>query len=285
MMETTTHKSYPEQEERRRVFWSLFLLDRLISCGRARPPAILDASCQLQLPCDEDTFRTGRWKETFTLEKLSHRTLLKPEQHGTLAHSITMAYTLSRTAQYMLQQFNIRNRDPPWDANSDFASITSDLLYLENLLELHKSPSDLVSQWTLTNGQIDNQSVGPAIFSRALFHLCHCLLHHPFLLRRRLDSCQLPAPSSFLAHAFDTAWKHTKLLVRLLQETLTAGAITNTSFYGYCIVVAGTIAALHNHHRQVSKRTESSEILQTAMGFLDSISPYWNNASLLVSAL
>jgi hypothetical protein len=28
-------------------------------------------------------------------------------------------YAQQRGAQYMLQEFNIRNRDPPWDANSD----------------------------------------------------------------------------------------------------------------------------------------------------------------------
>lgn len=32
-----------EREEHRRVFWSVYLLDKLVSCGRARPPAVLNA--------------------------------------------------------------------------------------------------------------------------------------------------------------------------------------------------------------------------------------------------
>jgi Fungal specific transcription factor domain len=53
IIDTATDLSYADQGERRRVFWSVYLFDCLVSCGRGRPPAILDASCQLQLPCDE----------------------------------------------------------------------------------------------------------------------------------------------------------------------------------------------------------------------------------------
>lgn len=56
-----------EQEERRRAFWSIFLLDRLVSCGQGRPPAISDEDCLVQLPCDQRTFRNGLLKETVTL--------------------------------------------------------------------------------------------------------------------------------------------------------------------------------------------------------------------------
>jgi hypothetical protein len=282
MMESAAHLPYADQEERRRVFWSVYLLDRLVSCGRGRPPAILDASCQLQLPCDEVTWRLGIWKETPTLEQLSCRTLLEAEQQGPFAHVIIMAYTLSRGAQYMLQQFNVRNRDPPWDANSDFASIQSDLLYLESLLEMYRPPRDLVARYSSTNGEIDQHIAGPAVFSRVLFHLCYCLLNHPFLLRRRLESCQMVAPSSFLSHAFDSGWEHAKRMTNLLQEARDAGAIAQTSFYGYCAVVAGTIAALHLHQGTDSKRVESAALLETNIRFVEDISRYWRNVSSMV---
>lgn len=117
-----------DQEERRRVFWSLYLLDRIVSCGRGRPPAILEASCQLQLPCDEKAWKEGRLQTTDTLDQLSNKALLNEMDLGPFALVIIMAYVLSRAAQYMLQQYNIRSRDPPWDPSSDFALISSDLL-------------------------------------------------------------------------------------------------------------------------------------------------------------
>ena len=281
MMESATHLPVSEQEERRRVFWSIYLLDRLVSCGRARPPAILDASCQLQLPCDEVTWRLGLPKETLTLEDFAHRIPSSPDQWSPLANVIAVAHTLSKAALYMVQQLNLKSRDPPWDSNSDFAGILSDLLHLESLLEVGKSPGDIVARWTSLDGRIDQQCVGPAIFARALFHLCYCLLHHPFLLRKRLEMCQRVAPSSFLSRAFVTAWEHSKSLVDLLDEVQGAGAIAHTSFYGYCALVAGSIAALHLNQSLEWERTESALILKRCKKILQEIKS-WKNASLMV---
>ena len=281
MTESATHLSSSKQEERRRVFWSIYLLDRLVSCGRARPPAILDASCQLQLPCDDVTWRLGLPKETLTLEDFAHRVPSSPKQWSPLATVIAVAHTLGRGAQYMVQQLNLRSRDPPWDSNSDFAGILSDLHYLESLLEVQRSPRDLVAEWTSPDGRIDQQCAGPAIFARALFHLCYCLLHHPFLLRKRLDMCQRAAPGSFLSRAFDTAWEHSKAMVDLLDEVQRAGAIAHTPFYGYCTLVAGSIAALHLDRSLEWERTEAALILKRSKKILQEIKS-WKNASLMV---
>ncbi|KIW85127.1 hypothetical protein Z517_00516 [Fonsecaea pedrosoi CBS 271.37] len=279
MMESRNALSHADQEERRRVFWSLYLLDKLVTCGRAQPPAILDASCQLQLPCSEVAWRAGLEQKTLNLQQLFSRTGSNPVAYdaGPFTNVIAMAYTLSRAAQYMLQQFNMQSQEPPWDANSEFAGIQSDLLYLESRLEMHKSPTEVMAGHTV-DGEIDQQSAGPAIFSRALFHLCYCLLHHPLLLRRRLESCHIPGPSSFLSRAFDTAWEHSKRLTLLLQEARYSGATTRASFFGYCTVVAGTIVALHRHHWSESKRLESAELLKCNINFLDDLGQFYRNA-------
>ena len=281
MMESGTHLSVLEQEERRRVFWSIYLLDKLVSCGRSRPPAIFDASCRLLLPCDEATWRLSLPKVTLILEDFVHRIPTSPDQWSPGANVITVAHTLSKGAQYMLQQVNIRSRDPPWDSNSDFAWILSDLLYLESVLEVWKSPRDIVAQWTSADGRIDQQCAGPIIFARALFHLCYCLLHHPFLLRKRLGLCHRAAPSSFLSRAFDTAWEHSKSMIDLLDEVQRAGAIAHIPFYGYCTLVAASIAALHINQSPEWERTESALILKRSRKILHEIK-YWKNVSSIV---
>ncbi|KIW09855.1 hypothetical protein PV08_11956 [Exophiala spinifera] len=284
MLESATDLPLIEQEERRRTFWSIYLLDRLASCGRARPPAILDASCQLQLPSDEESWRAGAWRQTLTLQQLSHRTLSPTNEQGPFGLVVAMAYTLSRGAQYMLQQFNMSNQDPPWDATSDFASIQSDLLYLETILDIHKPPKTIIDQYT-RGGRIDQHSTGPIIFARALFHLCYGLLHHPFLLRRRLEFCPIAAPSSFLSRSFEAAWDHSKRMATLFREVRQAGALAQSSFYGYCTVVAGTIAALYLHDPSEARRTEAAAILQMHLSYLEDIGGYWKNVSSMVVAL
>lgn len=48
------------------------------------------------------------------------------------------------------------------------------------------------------DGSIDQQRLGHLLFSQMLFHLCHCLLSHPFLLREKLKAVQRQPPPSFL---------------------------------------------------------------------------------------
>jgi hypothetical protein len=282
MMDVNDTLSFADQEECRRTFWSVYLLDRLVSCGRARPPAILDACCQLQLPCKDAIWRAGQWEQTPTLDQISSRQLFYGSQQGSFAMVVLMSYVLSRCAQYMLQWYNIRTRDPPWDPSSDWSSIHSDLIFLERGLDPGRPMTDLISRGFSENGWIDQPQAGPVIFAHALFHLCHCLLNHPFLLRRRLDSCGTKAPSSFLARAFDTGRDYSKRLIRLLCDARDCGFIVATSFYGYCAILAGTVQALHMHNNLESVQLESAENLRLSISFLKDVGQYWKNVSLMV---
>ncbi len=286
MLDAAPHLPYLEQEERRRVFWSVYLLDRLVSCGRGRPPAILDASCHLQLPCPEQIWEDGVWKRTLTLEELSNRTYLDPpETQGPFAHVIVMAYTLGRGAQYMLQGFNTRSRYPPWDPSSDFAAIESDLLHLETQLEMHKSIQEMLAPHIIPDGEMDHQRTGPIIFSRALYHLTYCMLNQPFLLRSRIGLGQHPAPASFLARAFDSGWQHALRLMELIRHARSAGCIAQSSFHGYCAIVAGSIAALHAHSENSDVSARAQALLQEAISYLEDVGQYWQNVSTMVSPL
>ncbi|KIW23324.1 uncharacterized protein PV07_11532 [Cladophialophora immunda] len=285
MLDTAHHLPYADQEERRRVFWSVYLLDRLVSCGRGRPPAIVDASCHLQLPCDDLLWQEGQWKKTLTLDELSNRALVNPECQGHFAHVIVMAYILGRGAQYMLQEFNIRSRCPPWDPSSDFASIESDLLHIETQMMMHKSAEELLAPSIRTDGTVDHQAVGPIIFSRVLFHLCYCLLNHPFLLRRRIEIGKMPGPGSFLARSFHTGWQHARNMIELIRLARGLGCVFQSSFSGYCITVAGSIALLHVSSQELGVAPVAHALLSEAISYLDDIGGYWNNVSTMASLL
>ncbi|KAK5064314.1 hypothetical protein LTR84_000147 [Exophiala bonariae] len=285
MLDAAPHLPYAEQEERRRVFWSVYLLDRLVSCGRGRPPAIVDASCHLQLPCDDLTWKTGAWKKTPTLDELSNRTLLHVERQGPFAHVIVMSYAVGRVAQYMLQEFNIRSRYPPWDPNSDFAALELELMHLETQLETTKSVHDMITPHISSVGLVDHQSVGPVIFSRALFHLCYCMLHHPFLLRERLETSQLTAPANFLARAFETGWQHAQYMIELIRHARRLGCVFQSSFSGYCMIVAGSIAALNVHNTVTATRATAEALVYESIAYLEDVGQYWPNVSTMAQLL
>ena len=70
-------------------------------------------------------------------------------------------------------------------------------------------------------------------------------------------------------------------MVDLLDEVQRAGAIAQTSFYGYCMLVAGSIAVLHLKQSPEWERTESALILKRSKRILQEIK-YWKNVSLMV---
>ena len=272
MTETTTHLPTSEQKEQCLSFWSIYHLDRLVSCGRSRPPAILDASCRLCLPSDDTTSEFMAPQNTLTLGDFIHRTSTRPDQWSPLAKLTVASYTLSRAAQGMLQNLNLRSNRPPWDSDSDFAWILSDLLYLENILDISTPLDGLIQGCTLATGHIDQHRAAPLLFSRLLFHLTYCLLHHPFLLRKRMASGAGMPPDSFLKRAFVMARDHSMSLLNLLNELLRLNLSSQTSFYGYCAVVAGTIIALspsENGWAQVIAGTDVSRPSHLALQSLD----------------
>jgi len=82
-------------EEQKRTFWSLYHLDRFVSCGRARPPAILDASYQLQLPCEESAWHAEPVVKINTMENLVNRDLDDASKHGSFAMIVLAACVVS----------------------------------------------------------------------------------------------------------------------------------------------------------------------------------------------
>lgn len=270
------------QEERRRAFWSLYLVDRVVSCGRARPPAILEASCQLQLPCDETSWREGKVQKTDTLDQLPNKALLNKDSLGPFALVIIMAHIMTRGAQYMLQEYNIRSRDPPWDPNSDFASISSDLLYVESQFEMGRSIHDVIADSPSYNAIDNTTSAGLIVYSRALFYLTYCLLNHPFLLRRRLEASHTKAPLTFLVRSFGFGRLCAKRLTHHLVDAQSTGYLMNASFYGYCAVIAGSINALYLHSPDESIRNEAVECVQLNLGTLERLGNVYENNSAMV---
>lgn len=274
-----------EQEERRRVFWSVYLLDKLVSCGKARPPAIADEDCHVQLPCEEEVFRTGTWKQTATLHQLLNWNTDLGEIRGHFTLAILVASALGRCARYVLHE---RETDDvlPWDSRSEFAAINSFLLLTEQHLHVEDlSVNDIIANNTLPDGSLDHQTVGHAIFARVVFHLCHCLLNHPFLLALRLQKLKSKAPSSFLSRSFQTCSEHACKIPALLDQAQKAGCHVEASFYAYSTCLAGSVLSLFIHGAS-SKSQQPHELLepgQQCLSILKDMGAFWDHASKMVS--
>ena len=273
-----------EQEERRRTFWSVYLLDQLISVGPNRLQTFLDADCSVHLPCHEITFRDGSvGARMVTLEDVVENPT--PSNHQNLDHfamTILMASALGRFIRSSLKRspYNIH---PPWDSRSKFHSVHSILLHFESYSPCTFSTvAKILDRDFTVDGVVDRQRAGHFIYSHALFHLNHCLLNHPFVLHHYFLQCSVPIPLSFVQEALQRCHKHAKELLDLLTDVQKCGSLVESSFYGFCALTPGLIHRLYTHHEDIDMARVSKEKVQVALDFLTRQPVRWTNQSYMV---
>jgi hypothetical protein len=284
MMEPDPSLSYSEQEERRRVFWSVYILDRICSCGRGRPAALADIHCQVQLPCDEENFRNGIWKKTLTLKQALSSAGSTTDRPSHMALVILTASIIGRCAQYSIHEYTRGEHHlPPWDSQSEFAAIYSVLLQLETQFELGDRIGEALRQDCILDGKIDMQLAGPTIFSHALFHTCQCILHHPFLLYQKCKAKGFKAPQSFMNRALQTCRESACAMSQLLQDVKEAGCESFFSFMGFCTTVACSVHTLYLRDGDSSFQLQAQEYLRSNMLFMEEFCRYWKHGLPMVS--
>jgi hypothetical protein len=58
--EFTQQEHFIDREIHRRTFWSCFILDRYLSCGKDRPQLLAKRECNIPLPCSDKAFSRGQ---------------------------------------------------------------------------------------------------------------------------------------------------------------------------------------------------------------------------------
>ncbi|KAK2474349.1 hypothetical protein H9L39_14309 [Fusarium oxysporum f. sp. albedinis] len=275
-----------EREERKRTFWSLYLQDKLISLSRGRFSGIRDEECKVSLPCSEDAFKEGREEKTPFLDELTGDCVEQEAIDGCCPLGLinVMASILGRVSHYVLHDTQTSQMGLPWSSTAPYATLSSALLQAEHYFGMNEDPAESLKQRCTVDGVVDQLLAGSFIFAKAMFHLSHCLLHHPFLIQQRLQSGKQKAPSVFMKTAWEKCRTHAKSITDLL-DMKNQNVLILTSIYGYCIMVAGTIHALSTNDERDHIRKESQRHYRAARESLQDLSCYWNHAALMVKRL
>ncbi|KAM0350606.1 hypothetical protein ACHAPU_003092 [Fusarium lateritium] len=275
-----------EREERRRTFWSLYLQDKLISLSRGRFCAIRDEECKVSLPCSEEAFKEEREEPTPLLEDLTGESVEQEaiEKCCPLGLTNVMTSILGRVSHYVLHDTKNAEIVLPWSSTAPYSTLSSALLQAEHYFGMSEDPKETLKQRCTVDGAVDQHLAGSFIFAKAMFHLSHCLLHHPFLIQQRLQSSKQKAPPIFMKTAWEKCRTHATSITDLL-DMKSQNVLILTSIYGYCIMVAGTIHALSMNDERGVIREESQKHYLAAMESLQDLSRYWGHAALMVKRL
>lgn len=106
-------QSFSEEEERRRVFWFVFILDRFCSVSSGWNPGITSADAKRRLPCDGKFFNAGNEQVYTSYFSLGNngsgydsmkRTKEEESNMGSVSYLIESTELLSRVVRFYVEQ-------------------------------------------------------------------------------------------------------------------------------------------------------------------------------------
>ena len=161
---TKSNSEWIALEERRRTFWSAYLMDRMMSNGRGRPQTISNQDITIPLPADNVNFTFGTPEAILYLGQAPSQGTLRPECTGTLASLIELVDLWSRMAKWSCARKWLTDELAPWDPASEFYQVTQLLeqwrsrlprsLQLDNhttMIQLSQKNSNWALMWMVYN--------------------------------------------------------------------------------------------------------------------------------------
>lgn len=269
-----------KREEQRRTFWSIYLLDKLMSCARSKPAALLDQDCTVQLPCDEPTFRDMRHRPTPTLRHMLSWDSDVEEPPSLFSLTIATSSVFARCTRYARGQ-SAADSLPPWDPQSEFAATNASLLFVESYLKRGAGSILHIIQHGAsddTDDSLDVDQLWHLILAHSLVHLCHCLLNHPFLMRLRLRPVAAKVPGRFASRSFQLCQEHARKLTDILAAAAKSKLSIKSSFYSYCAAVSAGVHCLASSARRQGIEGEEYDArlyFERSMHALEELAVVW----------
>ncbi|KAJ4983153.1 hypothetical protein SVAN01_11337 [Stagonosporopsis vannaccii] len=263
-------------EERRNTFWSIYILDKLVSCGRHRPPTLLDADCKVRLPVNPCSLPTSLQAEPPTLaaiQEIPDMPALEKSDHFAL--TIFMVSALGHIAKWAFRQGASETR-LPWDSRSEFARISGMILSFESYSDACDGNFvDILDKHFVFQGLIDEGMSSHFTYSHLVYSLNQCLLHHPFLLRQHLQTFKAIVPVAFLRDAMLKSFEHASRLAAILRALQERGCETYPTFYAYAATIAGIILRLHCEEASFLEKDDVEASYKSCLRFLEQRSVRW----------
>ncbi|QSZ34391.1 hypothetical protein DSL72_005983 [Monilinia vaccinii-corymbosi] len=241
---TESHSSLSDflREERRRCFWSLFLLKRL----HGAEFSVIDFAGEENFPWYPQTTGTplnpGQFSSGETPDPSSPKSE-NPDTHdkGVVAYAIQLSEVWFKITRYARRRGNPSSL-PPWSPQSDYALIMAQQMDFETRTsQIHRFRSAKFSQRSTEDLHANRDYWGPWLFIQFLYHTNLCLLNNPLLLSLRLKNIKSAIPEIFLQHISDLISSHASWVIRYIDMLEAKSYKVSDPFLAHCVAIIATI--------------------------------------------
>lgn len=259
-----------EKEMRRRLFWSVYMIDRFVTCGSKRPCLIPDHSIALRLP-SWSPHATGLTVEGELFNNTGPNIQYSPDsrrRNQATVLLIDVTRILGITNRYLAAGGVKGDSHFPWHALSNLSKIRQELdIWAAGTQDVFASIDTLFGHPESTT----------LLLSKLIYHLVHCLLYRPFLPIDLVELRGTGQHQSWQIEATNLCFSHSNAITELVELGKNSSLIEWPAFVGFCVYTAGTVHVhgvyYKGHEGEVF--SSSSEFLTREMHQLSWLRNYW----------
>ncbi|ODA79295.1 hypothetical protein RJ55_04888 [Drechmeria coniospora] len=226
-------------ERKRRVFWSLQLLEQYYgrTDGLLRVPT--DTWRPTSLSTDGDQAELGRQRPSLPRDELG---CSDRDEQGIWNTSVHLGWVWSQVRKYVSDCAQNILREP-WRRDSTYAKVLSDFMETEHRIPMcHRYDSAKFYQRKVEELRINRSYWAPWLKEQVTYHAINTVLHHPFLyIIGAQHNPNLAIPNTFWRRSSELALLHSTWIVRLIDMIMDRQVPLTDPFFAHAAAIAATV--------------------------------------------
>lgn len=265
------------REERRRCFWSAFILTHLHGAAAT----ILDFTAEENVPGYPSS--SGR---KFIGASTNDAPSLQGDEkdEGIIAYAIQLIEIWSKTTRYARRRGK-QIKVAPWAPSSEYASIMAEHINFDTgTPDFHRFKHSNFEEISAEEFDENRGYWGPWLFIQFLYHTNLCLLNHPLLLALRSRNFVGHIPEIFLQHTSDLVSAHARWIIGFIDMVETKSIMVSDPVLGHCVAIVATIYLLESVQSR-NLREEEQDAFAKCLRFIHAVGKQWPHIEQIVSHL
>lgn len=273
-LEKNSASSSPSREAKRKVFYSLHILNELYAPGSTMLNMLDDIENPRYMEPKRDPSRELGRPPPLTPRDSAN--IAQPEREGIWTYMVQQT-SLWREVRGYVAQCADGNPKPPWSPESGYAIIGAHLMEVETRFPTYHR-YDAVRFLDRSNEELQNNRDywSPWLVLQFCYHAIHSMLNHPFLYSSRPHQfVQMSVPNTFWKTSSELALLHSTWTARLIDMVWEKDYRVSDPFIGYCAAIAATIHIYYCRAADIRVRTSAQNKLDKCMRFVKELGTVW----------
>lgn len=270
----------PSLEARRRLFWSIHLLNQQYGLRSMQVNMLRDIHRPKYMALSVNASREMGLKPPQTPRDLASLT----SNEGIWVYMVQLA-SLWSDVQHYVSHCASGDPTPPWSVESGYSIINAHLMDVETKFPTcHRYDSVRFQDHSREGLHRDRWYWSPWLYLQFTYHAIHSVLNHPFLYSwRPQQSSQLAVPNTFWKTSSELALIHTTWTVRLIEMVTEKDYQLSDPSLGHAVAIAATIHIYYCRAADPAVKELAQRGVETCTRFLGELTARWPRCQSIVS--